>query len=100
MRVTLNAYARLTIGGPSGPMTDDVTFIVSRNGTQIFSTTYPGTLTAADPNFELAGITVADFPPASAVLTGQIRYTIAVVTTRFVTLGARSFSGIAVAGNT
>ncbi|WP_405176380.1 hypothetical protein MHI27_12115 [Paenibacillus sp. FSL H8-0261] len=49
--------------------------------------------------YEMVGITAVDFPPASDVLVGQIQYTIIASAIRTATLGARSFSGIAVAGN-
>lgn len=99
VRVTLNAYARIRLEAAIGTMTDDVAFNIFRNGTSIFSTVFPGSLSTTDPTYELGGITAVDFPPAADVLAGQIQYTAVVTTNRSVTLGARCFSGIAVAGN-
>ena len=98
VRVTLNAYVRLSVD-VSIIVQNDVTFNIYRNSTLIFSTTYPGNINNTDTQYELAGITAVDFPPASDVLTGQIQYTITASAIRTATLGARSFSGIAVAGN-
>ncbi|MFF2907660.1 hypothetical protein [Paenibacillus sp. NPDC057934] len=98
VRVTLNAYARLSVL-PSVIYPNDVTFNIYRNGTLIFSTVYPGSTSDTETKYEMVGITAVDFPPAADVLTGQIRYTITAGAIRNANLGARSFSGIAVAGN-
>lgn len=78
----------------------DVTFIIIRNSVPIFTTVYqkPASQSMTELTYEIAGITAVDFPPAADVLTGQIRYIISATTNYGVTLGARSFSGIAVAG--
>ncbi|WP_340023987.1 hypothetical protein MHI24_02490 [Paenibacillus sp. FSL K6-1096] len=98
VRVTLNAYVKLSVD-VSAIVQNDVTFIVYRNSTLIFSTTYPGNINNTVPQYEMVGITAVDFPPAGDVLAGQIQYTIVASAIRTATLGARSFSGIAVAGN-
>ncbi|GGG13914.1 hypothetical protein GCM10010912_67910 [Paenibacillus albidus] len=98
VRVTLNAYVRLSVD-VSVIVQNDVTFSIYRNNTLIFSTTYPGNINNTVTQYEMVGITAVDFPPASDVLTGQIQYTILASAIRTATLGARSFSGIAVAGN-
>lgn len=98
VRVMLNAYVRLAIE-PSIIVQNDITFIIYRNGIPIFSTTYPGSTSDIYTKYEMVGITAADFPPAADVLAGQIHYTIEAGAIRIATLGARSFSGIAVAGN-
>ncbi|WP_233183856.1 hypothetical protein [Paenibacillus sonchi] len=74
---------------------------IFRNSTQIFTTVYqkPASQAMTELTYEMAGITAVDFPPAADVLVGQIRYIISVTTNYGVTLGARSFSGIAVACN-
>ncbi|KWX79656.1 hypothetical protein AMQ84_05950 [Paenibacillus riograndensis] len=102
VRVTLNAYARLTMAISSNPaIVPDATFTIFRNSAQIFTTVYqkPASQAMTELTYEMAGITAVDFPPAADVLAGQIRYIISVTTNYGVTLGARSFSGIAVAGN-
>lgn len=101
VRVTLNAFVRLTVASSSNPaIFPNATFTIYRSGVPIFSTVYPK---PEDQQlvitYEMAGITAVDFPPAAEVLTGQLQYTISVVTNYGITLGARSFSGIAVAGN-
>ncbi|WP_151735955.1 hypothetical protein [Paenibacillus tengchongensis] len=98
VRVTLNAFVRMAVGPSTGMGTDDVILSIYRNGTLIFASSYPGDLTAAGTAYELAGVTAVDYPPAAAVLGGQIQYTAVLTTFRNVTLGARSFSGFAVAG--
>lgn len=100
VRVTLNAYVRLEMSVSANPtITPNATITIRRNNTIIFTTVYQKAENETDITYELAGITAVDYPPAAAVLGGQIRYTISVSTNYGVTLGARSFSGIAVAGN-
>jgi hypothetical protein len=98
VRVTLNAYVRLSVD-VSVIVQNDVTFSIYRKNVLIFSTTYPGNINNTMTQYEMVGITAVDFPPASDVLVGQIQYTIIASAIRTATLGARSFSGIAVAGN-
>ncbi|MBT2290731.1 hypothetical protein J7E73_16650 [Paenibacillus albidus] len=98
VRVTLNAYVRLSVD-PSVIFQNDVTFSIYRNSVLIFSTTYPGNINNTVTQYEMVGITAVDFPPVGDVLMGQIQYTISASAIRTATLGARSFSGVAVAGN-
>ncbi|AIQ59084.1 hypothetical protein [Paenibacillus borealis] len=98
VRVTLTAYARLSID-VSVIVQNDVTFSIYRNNTLIFSTTYPGNINNTATQYEMVGITAVDYPPANDVLSGQIQYIIIASAIRTATLGACSFSGIAVAGN-
>ncbi|WP_211746228.1 hypothetical protein [Paenibacillus sp. Marseille-Q4541] len=101
VRVTLNAYARLQMAPSSNPtITPNATFTIRRNGTEIFTTVYQKPVNQIDVTYEMAAITAVDFPPVEEVLAGQIQYTISVFTNYGISLGARSFSGIAVAGNT
>lgn len=102
VRVTLNAYARIQLATSSNPtIIPAVTFTIKRNNTVIFSTVYqkPASQSQTEDTYEMGGLTAVDYPPAADVLTGQIRYLIYVTTNYGVTLGARSFSGTAVAGN-
>lgn len=102
VRVTLNAYARITLAASSNPsIVPNVTFTIVRNNTTIFSTVYqkPASQSQTEETYEMGGLTAVDYPPAADVLTGQIRYQIYVTTNYGVTLGARCFSGTAVAGN-
>ncbi|WP_438491674.1 hypothetical protein [Paenibacillus sp. IHBB 3054] len=100
VRVTLNAYARLTLSASSSStVVPNATFTILRNGTPIFSTVYQKPTTQFETIYEMSGLTAVDYPPAADVLSGQIRYTIYVVTNYGITLGARCFSGSAVAGN-
>lgn len=100
VRVSLNAYARLQLTfTPAPTIIPAATFFIYRNGTLIFSTTYQKAASQTDISYEMASITAVDFPPAADVLNGLIQYTIYVSTNYGITLGARSFSGMAVAGN-
>lgn len=98
VRVTLNAYVRLSVD-VSVIVQNDVTFSIYRNNTLIFSTTYPGNINKQGTQYKMVGITAVDFPPASDVLYRPNSYTILASAIRTATLRARSFSGIAVAGN-
>ncbi|MEK4193316.1 hypothetical protein [Paenibacillus odorifer] len=98
VRVTLNAFARLSVD-VSIIVQNDVTFSIYRNNILIFSTTYPGNINNTTTQYEMVGITAVDYPPSTDLLTGQIQYTIVASAIRTASLGARSFSGIAVAGN-
>lgn len=98
VRVTLQAYVRLSIF-PSLIVNNDITFGIYRNGTLIFRTVYPGNLNELNTIYEMVHITAVDFPPAADVLAGQITYSIMAGAIRNAALGARTFSGIAVAGN-
>lgn len=101
VRVTLNAYVRLLMAPSSNPsIIPNATFIIRRNGTEIFTTVYQKPANQLDITYEMAAITAVDFPPENEVLMGQIQYTISVFTNYGISLGARSFSGIAVAGGT
>ncbi|WP_151735956.1 hypothetical protein [Paenibacillus tengchongensis] len=97
VRVTLSAYVRLTVY-PSVIVSNDITFGIYRNNSLIFSTVYPGDITELNNIYKLVNITAVDYPPAADVLAGQIQYTAVVSAIRNADLGARSFSGIAVAG--
>ncbi|MWV42243.1 hypothetical protein GRF59_01250 [Paenibacillus sp. HJL G12] len=100
VRVTLNAYARLQMALTAAPsIIPNATFTIWRNGTLIFTTTYQKAASQTDMSYEMAAITAVDFPSAAEVQNGLIQYTISVTTNYGVTLGARSFSGIAVAGS-
>ncbi|MBT2288018.1 hypothetical protein J7E73_02505 [Paenibacillus albidus] len=102
VRVSLYAYARLTMAASANPsIIPNVTFTIFRNQTPIFSTTYqkPESQSQSEITYEMAGLSAVDFPPQADVLAGQIRYIISVSTNYGVTLGARSFTGTAVAGN-
>lgn len=100
VRVTLNAFARLVMAPSSNPtITPNATFIIRRNGVVIFTTVYQKPANQLESSYEMAAITAVDFPPADQVITGQIQYTISVVTNYGISLGGRSFSGIAVAGD-
>ncbi|MEC0239042.1 hypothetical protein P4H66_04045 [Paenibacillus dokdonensis] len=100
VRVTLNAYARLQMGITAAPtLVPNATFTIFRNGNPIFTTTYQKAVSQTEISYEMAAITAVDFPTASEVLYGLIHYTISVITNYNVTIGARSFSGIAAAGS-
>ncbi len=75
VRVTLNAYAHLTMTISANPtIVPDVTFTIIRNSVPIFTTVYqkPASQSMTELTYEMAGITAVDFPPAADVLTGQI----------------------------
>lgn len=100
VRVTLHAYARLQMGITAAPtLVPNATFMIFRNGNPIFTTTYQKAASQTDISYEMAAITAVDYPPAAEVLNGLIQYTISVTTNYDVTVGARSFSGIAAAGS-
>lgn len=71
VRVTLNAFARLSVD-VSIIVQNDVTFSIYRNNVLIFSTTYPGNINNTTTQYEMVGITAVDYPPSTDVLTGQI----------------------------
>ncbi|MFT9847110.1 hypothetical protein [Aneurinibacillus sp. REN35] len=92
VRVQLWGYAKVaqTAAG------DTVTVTIQRNGATIFSTTLTAR-TALEQNY--IAIDPADFPPAAAVLAGQIRYTMTIVSSAAATLEDAGLGGEAVAGN-
>ncbi|MBW7477097.1 hypothetical protein K0T92_20470 [Paenibacillus oenotherae] len=95
VRVQLNGFAKIVVG----PQFGTVTIHVYRNAVLIFETVYG----AADSlDNQAFGFSTVDFPPAAVVATGQIQYTAEIFTAAAnpgTTIGARNFSGTAVAGN-